>query len=50
MPVKTIDMVRKIRDNNYITTKDLPIEEQVRIIKEKAKKLQEEIEKKKVKH
>lgn len=50
MPVKAIEMTRKIRDKNYKETKDLPIEDQIRIVKEKSKKLQEELEKERVKN
>jgi hypothetical protein len=36
MSVKTLEIVRKIRDRNYRETKDLPIEEQIRIVQKKA--------------
>ncbi len=40
MAVKTVEMVRKIRDRQYEETKDLTIEEQIRYIKEKSMRLQ----------
>jgi deoxyadenosine/deoxycytidine kinase len=40
MAVKTIEMVRKIRDKHYEETKNLSVEEQIKFIREKAKKLQ----------
>lgn len=45
MTVNTIEMVRKIRDLCYSQIKDLSKEEQIKFIKEKAKKFQTSIEK-----
>ena len=39
MSVKAIEMVRKIRDKHFEETRDLPIESQLRYIKEKSKYL-----------
>lgn len=39
MAIKTVETVRKIRDENYQTTKDLSVEEQIKLINQKAKKL-----------
>ena len=39
MSVKTIEIVRKIRDKHYTETKNLSIKEQLEYIKKKAKKL-----------
>lgn len=43
MSVKAIEMVRKIRDKHFEETKKLPIESQLRYIKEKSKYLSEEL-------
>lgn len=43
MAVKTVEMVRKIRDKRYEETKDLPVEEQIKAVKKKSKKLREEL-------
>jgi hypothetical protein len=40
MAFRTIEMVRKIRDKHYEETKDLSIEEQIKFVREKAKRLQ----------
>ena len=40
MPVKAIEMVRKIRDKHYEETKDLSVKEQIKFVREKAKRLQ----------
>ncbi|HKZ41981.1 MAG TPA: hypothetical protein VJ044_13535 [Candidatus Hodarchaeales archaeon] len=40
MAVKAIEMVRKIRDKHYEETKDLLVEEQIKFVKEKARRLQ----------
>lgn len=40
MAIKAIEMIRKIRDKHYEKTKDLSVEEQIKFIKDKAKKLQ----------
>jgi hypothetical protein len=39
MAVKAIEMVRKIRDKHYEETKDLPVENQIKFVKDKAKRL-----------
>ena len=39
MPVKAVEMVRKIRDRHYAETKGLSIEEQLEYIRRKAEKL-----------
>ncbi len=39
MPVKAVEMVRKIRDKHYEETKGLSFSEQIKFIKEKSKKL-----------
>jgi hypothetical protein len=43
MAVKTVEMVRKIRDKRYEETKDLPVEEQIKAVKRKSEKLREEL-------
>jgi hypothetical protein len=43
MAVKTVEMVRKIRDKHYEETKNLPVEEQIKAVKKKSEKLQEEL-------
>ena len=40
MVVKAIEMVRKIRDKHYEETKELSVEEQIKFVKDKARKLQ----------
>ncbi len=40
MAVKTIEMVRKIRDKHYEETKDFSVEEQIKFFRNKAKRLQ----------
>jgi hypothetical protein len=40
MAVKAVEMVRKIRDKHYEETKDLSVEEQIKFVKEKARRLQ----------
>jgi hypothetical protein len=40
MAVKTIEMVRKIRDKHYEEIKDLSVEEQIKFFRDKAKRLQ----------
>lgn len=40
MSVKAVEMVRKIRDQHYQKTKDLSVEEQKALIKEKSERLQ----------
>lgn len=44
MAVKSVEMVRKIRDKHYEETKGLPIEEQIKFIKKKSKDLQKRLE------
>jgi len=39
MTIKTVEMVRKIRDQNYEKTKNLTVEEQIKFIKSKSKEL-----------
>jgi hypothetical protein len=43
MALKTVEMIRKIRDKHYEETKGLPVEEQIKAVKKKAEKLQEEL-------
>lgn len=45
MAVKSVDMVRKIRDRHYEETKDLSVKEQIKFIKDKSKGLQKRLEK-----
>ena len=45
MAVKSVDMVRKIRDKNYEETKDLSVKEQSKFIKDKSKGLQKSLKK-----
>ena len=40
MAVKVIEMVRKIRDKHYEETKNLSVEEQIKFVRGKAKRLQ----------
>lgn len=40
MAVKAVEMVRKIRDKHYEETKDLTVEEQIKFVKDKSRKLQ----------
>jgi hypothetical protein len=40
MVVKAVEIVRKIRDKHYEHTKDLSLEEQIKIIKRKSEELQ----------
>lgn len=47
MVVKAVEMVRKIRDKHYEDTKDLSVIEQIRFIKEKSKKLQQQLKRRK---
>ena len=39
MPVKAVEMARKIRDKHYAETKGLSIEEELEYIRRKAEKL-----------
>jgi len=43
MAVKAIEMVRKIRDKHYEETKNLSVEEQIKFVRDKAKRLQERL-------
>ena len=43
MAVKAVEMVRKIRDQHYKQTKDLAVEEQIKIIKKKSEGLQKRL-------
>ncbi len=45
MSIKTIDMVRKIRDEEFNKTKTLSVEEQIKIVKEKSANLNKELRK-----
>lgn len=47
MAVKAIEMVRKIRDKHYEETKNLSVEEQIKFVRGKAKRLQERLVEKK---
>jgi hypothetical protein len=38
--IKAIEMVRKIRDKHYEETKNLSVEEQIKFVRGKAKRLQ----------
>jgi hypothetical protein len=43
MPVKAVEMVRKIRDQHYEETKGLSVAEQIRFVKRKSEKLQRKL-------
>ena len=43
MGVKSVDMVRKIRDKHYEETKGLSVTEQIKFIKGKSKDLQKRL-------
>jgi len=45
MAIKSVDMVRKIRDKHYEETKGLSAEEQIKFIKTKSKDLQKRLKK-----
>ncbi len=45
MAVKSVEMVRKIRDKHYEETKGLSVEEQIKFIKGKSKDLQKRLKK-----
>lgn len=47
MEVKAIEMVRKIRDKHFEETKNLSVEEQIKFVRDKAKRLQERLVEKK---
>ena len=43
MAVKSVDMIRKIRDKHYEETKGLSVEGQIKFIKAKSKELQKRL-------
>jgi len=43
MAVKSVEMVRKIRDKHYEETKGLSVEEQIEFIRKKSKDLQKRL-------
>ncbi|MBM4349737.1 MAG: hypothetical protein FJ106_07610 [Deltaproteobacteria bacterium] len=43
MAVKAIELVRKIRDKHFEETQNLSVEEQIKFVREKAKRLQERL-------
>lgn len=43
MAVKTVEMVRKIRNKHYEETKGLSVKEQIKFIREKSNKLQKKL-------
>jgi len=43
MAVKSVDMVRKIRDKQYAETKGLSVEDQIKFTKGKSKDLQKRL-------
>lgn len=45
MRIKTIDLVRKIRDKEFDKTKTLSVEDQIKIVKEKSANLNKELKK-----
>lgn len=47
MEVKAIELVRKIRDKHFEETKNLSVEEQIKFVRDKAKRLQERLVEKK---
>ncbi|MDO8141479.1 MAG: hypothetical protein Q6358_08275 [Candidatus Brocadiales bacterium] len=46
MVVKAVEMVRKIRDKHYKETKDLSVDEQIKIIKKKIRRITKNTQKK----
>ncbi len=40
MAVKAIELVRKIRDKQYEETKEFSVEDQIKFVKDKARRLQ----------
>lgn len=46
MVIKAVELVREIRNKNYEETRNLSIDDQIRFIREKAKKLQKSLENK----
>ena len=40
MAIKTLEIIRKIRDENYRATKNLSVEEQIKLVNQKSKELQ----------
>ena len=47
MAVKAVEMVRKIRDKHYEETKGLSVKEQIKFVRDKAKRLQSALTEKK---
>lgn len=45
MAVKSVELIRKIRDKHYEETKGLSVEEQIKFIKRKSKDLQKRLKK-----
>ncbi|MBI5402155.1 MAG: hypothetical protein HY959_02030 [Ignavibacteriae bacterium] len=45
MAVKSVEMVHKIRDKHYEETKGLSVAEEIQYIKEKSRKLKEQLRK-----
>jgi len=43
MAIKAVEMVRNIRDRHYEEMKGLTVEEQIKLVKEKSRKLQEKL-------
>ena len=43
MAVKAVEMVRKIRDKHFAKTKDISVEDQIKFIEEKSRKLQKRL-------
>ena len=43
MAVKTIKLVRKIRDKHYKETSTLSVKEQLKLVREKSEKLKQEL-------
>jgi hypothetical protein len=43
MPVKAVEMVRKIREQHYEETKGLSVTEQIKFVKRKSEKLQRKL-------
>lgn len=45
MAVKSVELIRKIRDKHYEETKGLSVEEQIKFIRRKSKDLQKRLKK-----
>ena len=43
MPVKAVEMVRKIRNQHYEETKGLSVAEQIKFVRKKSEKLQRKL-------